>query len=197
MERELYIVVGLGNPGRQYAATRHNTGFIFLDYLAAKNNLTFSASRWKAELANDTRWQVKLILAKPETFMNLSGPAVARLADYYKLSPENIVVIHDDIDLPLGKIKAVAKGGSGGHKGISSIIESLGTDKFPRIKIGIDRPQEKPGEETIAVDSYVLAKFSNEERALIDEKLPLLEAGLRLLVTEGTAAAMNMINGLE
>lgn len=197
MERELNLVVGLGNPGTQYSATRHNVGFIFLDYLAEKNNLVFSASKWKSELTRDFRWQVQLLLAKPETFMNLSGAAVLLLLDYYKLSPEKIIVVHDDIDLPLGRIRIVARGGSGGHKGIRSIIESLGTDSFTRIKIGIDRPAVQTDHETMPMEKYVLTKFSAEERAIINKQLPLVEDGLRLLLTKGALAAMNMINGLE
>lgn len=129
----MYLIIGLGNPGQHYAGTRHNIGFMMLDYIAEKNNLTFLDSKWNALVSKAVVWDESLVLLKPQTFMNLSGTAVAQAVNFYKLQPANIIVIHDDLDMEFGRLKIVSGGGDGGHKGIRSIIEHLGTKNFPRI----------------------------------------------------------------
>ncbi len=190
----MYLLVGLGNPGEKYTMTRHNAGFIALDYLAVKNGLVFCDSKWPAEIIETALWQTPLLLLKPQTYMNLSGEALALVVSSYQLSPRRVIVIHDDIDLPLGRIKIVAKGGDGGHRGIRSIIERLGSRDFQRIKIGIGRGQESETFRSAPVERYVLSEFAQAERLLLDEVLPAVEDGVRLIVKEGVASAMNRIN---
>ena len=185
----MYMIVGLGNPGQQYSATRHNVGFMMLDYLAAEKNLIFSESKWKAFVAKGNIWDISVLLLKPETFMNLSGTAVVPAAHYYKLQPEKIMVLHDDLDIELGRLKIVSGGGDGGHKGIRSIAENLGTRDFPRLKIGIGRPVG-----SILPEKYVLGKFAAEEKVIIDQKMIDAAEGLKIYLQQGIDAAMTVIN---
>jgi len=188
----MYLIVGLGNPGRQYAETRHNVGFMLLDYLARESKVSFTESRWKALIAKTLIWNESVVLLKPETFMNASGTAIAAVANYYKVSNDNIIVIHDDLDMPLGRVKIVSGGGAGGHKGIRSSIEYLGTNNFPRIKIGIGRP-------TIPIppEKYVLSRFGTDEHEVIIQKMAVVAEGIKILVQQGISAAMNAVNQKE
>jgi PTH1 family peptidyl-tRNA hydrolase len=188
----MYLIVGLGNPGEKYVGSRHNVGFSFLDSLAGKNNLVFRVSPQQALVTETLLWQTRLVLAKPTTYMNASGMAVASLIDRYELTPERILVIHDDIDLALGRIKVVARGGAGGHRGVLSLIDSLGTKEFSRIKIGVGRPLD-----TTPVEQYVLTRFEADERQVLADTMVLLGKGVRLFVERGIAAAMNHINSLK
>jgi PTH1 family peptidyl-tRNA hydrolase len=185
----MYLLAGLGNPGSKYAGTRHNIGFMVLDYLAAKNDLSFVDSKCKAVQVRTVLWQEPVILLKPETFMNLSGDAVISLANYYKIEVDRVIVIHDDLDLDLGRIRISAGGGDGGHKGIRSIISCLGSRDFPRIRMGIGRPALP-----IPPEKYVLSKFDPDELKLLNHQLPLVEEGLQLFIQEGITAAMNVVN---
>ena len=185
----MYLIVGLGNPGIQYVETRHNVGFMLLDYLARGSKVSFSECKWKALIAKTVIWNESIILLKPETFMNASGTAVAAVTHYYKLSTDNIIVIHDDLDMPSGRIKIVSGGGTGGHKGVRSCIEHLGTKDFPRIKIGIGRPLLP-----IPSDKYVLARFEPDEQELINQKMAVVAEGIEILVQQGISAAMNAVN---
>ena len=188
----MYLIVGLGNPGQQYSGTRHNVGFMMLDYFAGKNKLTFTDSKWKALISKATVWDESVILLKPETYMNLSGTAVAQAAHFYKLQPANIIIIHDDLDMEFGRIKLVSGGGDGGHKGIRSIIEQLGTKDFPRVKIGIGRPPSP-----VSPEKYVLGKFDHDEKEMIEQKLSVVLEGIRIFLQQGIAAAMTMVNQKE
>lgn len=188
----MYLIVGLGNPGLQYVGTRHNVGFMLLDYLAQKSNVSFTESKWKALMAKTVMWNESVILLKPETFMNASGTAVAAVAQYYKVPTDNLIVIHDDLDIPLGRIKIVSGGGAGGHKGVCSSIELLGTKDFPRIKIGIGRPDP-----LIPPDKYVLARFGPDEHEMITQKMAVVVEGIKVLVQQGISAAMNAVNQKE
>ena len=185
----MFMIVGLGNPGQQYIGTRHNVGFRMLDYFATKYDMTFLESRWKALVARDVVWDTSLLLLKPETYMNLSGIAVSQAAHFYKIVPEDIIVMHDDLDIELGRLKIVSGGGDGGHKGIRSIVEHLGTKNFPRIKIGIGRP-----EAPILPEKYVLGKFEPAEKEMIEQKMEVVLDGIRILLQKGIAAAMTEIN---
>ena len=185
----MFMIVGLGNPGQQYTGTRHNVGFMMLDYFAAKYNLVLSDSKWKALAAKAIIWNASVLLLKPETFMNLSGTPVAQAAHYYKLPPENILVLHDDLDIEFGRLKIVSGGGDAGHKGIRSIIEQLGTKNFSRIKIGIGRPSTP-----ILPEKYVLGKFEPDEKEVIAGKMPVVSDGIRIFLQQGIAAAMTAIN---
>jgi len=185
----MFLLVGLGNPGSQYDGSRHNIGFMVLDYLAAQNDLAFVDSKWQALQVRTVLWQESAILLKPQTFMNLSGTAVSALANYFKIEADRVIVVHDDLDLGLGRIRIAAGGGDGGHKGIRSIISSLGTRDFPRMRVGIGRPSLP-----IPPDKYVLSKFDQDELELINHQIPSIEEGLQLLVQDGIAAAMNAVN---
>src|SRR5262245_39042257 len=154
-----WLIVGLGNPGEKYADTRHNAGWRVLDTLVQANDgFRFDERRSKALIARGELAGVKVALIKPQTFMNLSGEAVAPVAHFYKVPPERILVVFDDLDLPVAKLRLRAKGGAGGHKGMRSLIQHLGTEEFPRIRLGIGRP---PGQ--MPVEAYVLQKFKPEE----------------------------------
>jgi PTH1 family peptidyl-tRNA hydrolase len=182
------LIVGLGNPGRKYASNRHNVGFQCLDRLAEAWGLSFSRRKHKALLAQDEIAGLKVILAKPQTFMNLSGEAVEQLARFYQVAPENILVIYDDLDLPVGRIRLRPEGGSGGHKGMKSIIEHLGSNGFPRLRVGIGRPSHGD-----PVD-YVLSDFAPDERSTIEEACERAVSAIELWLAEGVVAAMNRYN---
>jgi len=189
----MYLIAGLGNPGAKYEGTRHNIGFIFLDYLAREQGLTFGASKWQAEVAQGICCGRKVILVKPTTFMNLSGTALGQIASYYKIDLDEIMVIHDDLDLPLGRLKMVRKRGAGGHNGISSIISHLGSNDFNRVRLGVGRPTV-PGME---VSSFVLGRFSPEELERVGGLFTDLERGVCRFVEEGGVKAMNFLNALR
>ena len=185
-----YLISGLGNPGRDYRDTRHNVGFMLLDRLAERLKTSFTRMESKALVAREEYEGRKLILAKPQEFMNLSGRAVGAILKYYKIPPGNLIVAYDDVDLPLGTLRIRPGGGSAGQKGMASIIERLGTEAFPRLRIGIDRP---PGRMEAA--DYVLQKFSQSERKVLE---PTLDRGVEAVlkfVTAGLDTAMNLYNG--
>jgi peptidyl-tRNA hydrolase, PTH1 family len=192
MENHLYLLVGLGNPGDRYEATRHNIGFLALDYVADRHGLAFTESRWQALFSKAVLWKETVILIKPQTFMNASGRAVAAVASFFKIPPDRIIVVHDDLDLPLGRAKIVSDRGAGGHNGIRSIISELGTNDFCRIRAGIGRPQPP-----LAVTHYVLSEFEPEERSKVEEELVVIEEAVRLIIENGMPAAMNRINALQ
>lgn len=185
----MYLLVGLGNPGPQYIGHRHNVGFMLLDYLAGKTSAVFTESKWKALVAKTVISNETVLMLKPETFMNLSGIAVSQVAHFYKIAPANIIVIHDDLDMELGRIKMVPGGGDGGHKGVRSIIEHLGTSDFPRVKIGIGRPAGP-----MPPDKYVLSNFGTEELAVVNQKILTVVDGIKILLQQGISAAMNTVN---
>ena len=157
------LVVGLGNPGKEYQNTRHNVGFMVIEEIAKKCGFSRTFSNFKAEYYKEKLNGEDVIFFMPYTYMNLSGEAVRAIVDYYKIPLENIVVIHDDLDLPVGQVRLREFGGPGGHNGIKSIIQHLGSEKFKRVRIGISKNP------LIPVVNYVLGKFTSEEKTLIDE----------------------------
>lgn len=185
----LWLFAGLGNPGREHRGNRHNVGFMFVDRIAESMQLEFTRKQLQALIAKGTFESGKVILAKPQTFMNESGRAVASLARYYRLAPERLVVIYDDLDLPLGSVRLRTEGGSAGHKGMRSIIQQLGSRAFPRLRIGIGRP---PGRLDPA--EYVLRDFQPDELELIDIALRHAETCLRTMFREGMGQAMTHCN---
>ncbi len=188
---ETFLIVGLGNPGREYRETRHNIGFMLVDRLAVKLNARFSRLQSKALVATATYNERKVILAKPQTFMNLSGQSVQGLMHFYKLPLTNLLVAHDDLDLPVGTIRIRPDGGSAGQKGMASIIERLGTDEFARVRLGIGRP---PGQ--MQAPDYVLQDFSTGDMTVISETLNrAVDAALEFVVN-GLDKAMNKFNGI-
>ncbi len=184
-----YLIAGLGNPGTQYAANRHNVGFRCVERLAARYDLTFDKRQKRARVASGIIHGQRVILVKPQTFMNESGRSVVPLARFYKVPPGRLLMVYDDLDLGPGTLRMRPEGGSGGHKGMRSITEHLGDRGFPRLRIGIGRP---PGRMDPA--AYVLQDFSAEEMPLLDETLERAVAAIELWLREGVEAAMSQYN---
>ena len=186
----MFIIVGLGNPGKEYENTRHNVGFDAIDELVDKYNVPESGIQSKAKVGKGVMDGQKILLAKPLTFMNLSGEAVRGLVDYYKVDPESeLLIIYDDISLEPGNIRIRKKGSAGGHNGIKSIIQHLGTQNFQRIKIGVG---EKPKNWDLA--DYVLGRFSKEDRAIVDATMKNVVHAASLIVQGEVDEAMNLYN---
>ena len=188
------LIVGLGNPGSKYELTRHNAGFLALDNFADRHGLSLNSEKWQGEFCRDRLAGSRILLVKPQTFMNRSGECVVRFADFYKIEPTSILIVHDDLDLPFGRIKVVARGGAGGHNGIRSIISHLGTSEFARLKIGIGRPERDENGQGVPVDRYVLSGFSAQELSVFNELLPQVEEAIELFVDQGVEACMNRMN---
>ncbi len=185
-----YLIAGLGNPGQQYRHNRHNVGFMVLDRLAIRLGLKFSRLESKALTTKADYEGRRIVLTKPHTFMNLSGGAIRALVHYYKVPLDQIMVAYDDVDLPLGTLRIKPAGGSAGQKGMASIIEKLGTQEFPRLRVGIGRP---PGRMDAA--AYVLQDFTNAENEVLDQTLDTAVDAILNFVIEGLDAAMNCHNG--
>jgi peptidyl-tRNA hydrolase, PTH1 family len=189
MADDRWLVVGLGNPGPEYAGNRHNVGFMCADLLASQIGSAFRRDRSRAMAATGVLVGVPVTLAKPLSFMNLSGGAVAALRAFYKLPPERVLVLHDELDLPFGTIRLKLGGGDNGHNGLRSITASLGTRDYHRLRIGIDRP---PGRMDPA--DYVLRNFSPAERKELPEILSRSADAVETLLTRGLANAQNLFH---
>lgn len=185
-----YLLIGLGNPGRQYSDTRHNVGFMLIDRLAVRLNARGMKVQSKAIVTSAVYEGRKLILAKPQTYMNLSGQSAQGLLNFYKLPMENMLIAHDDLDIPFGTIRIRPKGGPGGQGGMASTIEQLGTKDFPRLRIGIGRP---PGRMDPA--AYVLQDFKREEMKILSEIIDRAADAALEFVMNGLDKAMNKFNG--
>src|SRR5947209_14743592 len=183
------VIVGLGNPGPKYAGTRHNVGFDVLDYLAAAPGCAAFRERFEAFVAETKEGDETVLLMKPLTFMNLSGRAVRAALDFYKLPVESLLVVCDDFNLPLGKLRVRAKGSHGGQNGLRSIQDQLGTDAYARLRIGVGQPD--PGD---AVD-FVLSRFRPGERKATEEAVATAAQAVLVWVRSGTEACMNRFNG--
>ncbi len=187
----MYIIVGLGNPGKEYVNTRHNIGFDVIDKIAEQENIAILERKHKAVIGKGYIGGQKCILAKPQTFMNLSGESVRELIDYYKVDETvELIVIADDISLAVAQIRVRKKGSSGGHNGLKNIIQHLGHDSFVRIKMGVG---EKPKGWDLA--DYVLGHFSAQERKELDEAAVRAADAVRTIISEGPDQAMNRFNG--
>lgn len=186
----MFLIVGLGNPGEEYARTRHNVGFQCVNHLAGRHGLRFDEKRSKARLASGTIAGQRVVLAKPFTYMNASGEAVAPLVHWYKIDPSTqLLVIYDELDLPLGTIRIRASGSSGGHNGMKSIIQHLGSERFPRLRVGIGRPPE--GWDTI---NHVLGRWRTQEEQDLPRLYDLVADAVALFISQGITAAMNRFN---
>lgn len=186
----MWLIVGLGNPGAQYGDTRHNVGFMVIDRLSNQLDIPLRSRSMKAMWGKGV-WEGKgVVLAKPQTFMNLSGESVVRLASHFLVEGEQIVVIHDDLDLDLGRIKIQEKGGDAGHKGIRSIIDHLKRRDFIRLRLGIGRKEGRRGGER----EYVLTTFCEEEQRVVAEQIERAGEAVRTILVDGTAIAMNRFN---
>jgi PTH1 family peptidyl-tRNA hydrolase len=184
------MIAGLGNPTREYENTRHNVGFDTLDVLAGKLGTTIEEKKFKGLCGKGIIGGEKVLLLKPQTFMNLSGESIREAADFYKVDPEHIIVIYDDISLDVGQLRIRTKGSAGGHNGIKNIIAHLGTQEFPRIKVGVG---DKPKQMDLA--AYVLSRFSKEDRGLMEDAFKEAADAVEVMITEGAEAAMNRFNG--
>ena len=183
------IIVGLGNPEKKYENTRHNIGFAAIDYIAEKVGININTGKYKALIGSGYIEGEKVLLAKPQTYMNLSGESLRPIMDFYKLEPEDFLIIFDDIDLDVGRLRIRRKGSAGGHNGIKSIISHLGSMEFPRIKIGVGA---KPKGYDLA--DYVLGHFSKEDQAILSERMDDVCDAAKLIVSGDITEAMNRHN---
>lgn len=188
----MYIIVGLGNPTREYQATRHNVGFDAITRLSDDLNISLDTKKHKAICGKGMIAGERVVLAQPQTFMNLSGESVRELIDFYKVSNENIIVIYDDISLDVGQLRIRQKGSAGGHNGIKNIIAHLGTDEFIRIKVGVG---DKPKGWDLA--DYVLSRFKEEDELKIREALKKVSLACETIITKDIEIAMNLFNKKE
>lgn len=187
--KRLKIIIGLGNPGKEYEKTRHNTGFMVLDRISDKFNIEIKKEKNKALIGTGEINGEKVMLVKPQTFMNLSGEAVRGLIDFYKENIENIFIIFDDIDLEIGKIRIKERGSAGTHNGMKSIVSHLGTENFKRIKVGIGKPKEN-----VDLVSHVLGKFSDDEIKVLEGSIVDAVDAAIMIVNGETSKAMNRYN---
>ncbi len=185
----MYIIVGLGNPGKKYDATRHNVGFGTIDLLAKRNNIDVKQLKHKALYGKGYIDEKKVMLVKPRTFMNLSGQSILDIVQFYKIDTKNIIVVYDDVDIELGSIRIREKGSAGSHNGMKSIIYQIQTDRFPRVRIGIGKPEF--GDLT----DYVLSRFQEDEIPIILESIEKAASACEAIVTDGVLLAMNKYNG--
>lgn len=182
------LIAGLGNPGREYHGTRHNVGFEVIELLSRKHHIAVRARRNRAVVGEGTIGGEQVVLARPQTFMNRSGEAVAGLARRYRIAPEDIIVIYDDVNLPLGKLRIRTRGSSGGHNGMKSIIGGLGSEEFPRIRIGIGGPDRRD------MIDHVLSRFKRAEGPIVREAVERAADAVETYLSEGPEAAMNRYN---
>ena len=184
----MFLIVGLGNPGSRYACTRHNVGFMVIDHLAGTHGIECNRVGFSALWGEGTIAGKRVLLFKPQTFMNLSGRAVCEIAHEFGIPPCSMVVVYDDCDLPFGRIRIRRRGGSGGHRGVESIIDFLGTEDFPRVRIGIGRPVGGD------ITEYVLSPFEPEEQKTLKDILERIDRAIEVVVAEGVECAMNRFN---
>ncbi|MBL0699522.1 MAG: aminoacyl-tRNA hydrolase [Desulfosarcina sp.] len=183
------LIIGLGNPGKQYEKTRHNAGFMVMDAIADTFSIAIAKKKFNAEFGRGSIEGVESVLAKPQAFMNRSGPPVQKLAAYFKISIQDILVIHDDIDLNLGRIKIKEKGGGGGHNGIKSLISALNDGSFSRLRIGVGRP----GEHTEVID-HVLGGFTHRESEIMERAIVRAKEAVVTILCNGIKEGMNRFN---
>lgn len=188
-EGGISLIVGLGNPGKDYEKTRHNIGFMVLDEVARSCSISLEKSKFEGLLGKGRLFGRQIMLLKPSTFMNRSGNSVSRVLDYFGLDSANMLVIYDDLDLEFGKIRIKEKGGHGGHNGMRSIISSVGRNEFPRMRIGIGRPS---GDKDVT--AHVLGGFSNEEKKTLDDLVSLAKDAVMATVEDDLNYAMNRFN---
>lgn len=185
----MYAVIGLGNPGTKYKGTRHNVGFDTIDCIAQRNNVDLNKIKFKSIYGETQIGGEKVLLVKPQTFMNRSGESVLEIYNYFKLPIENIIVIVDDIDIKFGSLRIRAKGSAGTHNGMKSIIYLLQKDNFPRVKIGVGKPEENQD-----LADFVLSSFSKEDRMIIDNTIEQAAKAVEKIITSGINSAMNEFN---
>lgn len=184
-----YIICGLGNPGPRYELTKHNIGFLVIDMFADKHDLSIDQKKFKALFSQADISKQKVYLLKPQTYMNLSGESLNEARQFFKIEPQNIIIIHDDLDFPFGAVKIKIGGGSGGHNGLTSIIERLGTSDFIRVRMGIGRPTGH-----IDPADYVLQPYSEEQNKVLEECISQGVEALEVILKDGVSSAMSKFN---
>lgn len=189
-EKTMKLIVGLGNPGMKYAATRHNIGFEAIDSIAEYYHISINKNKFKAEIGEGSIGGEKVVLMKPQTYMNLSGEAISACRAWYKIEPQDIIIIYDDVTLEVGQLRIRKTGSAGGHNGIKSIIQHLGCETFPRIKVGVG---EKPPGWDLA--DHVLGRFSEEEMKVLCPRLKDVSDAVEMIIKKDVDAAMNNYNG--
>lgn len=185
-----YIIVGLGNPGKQYEGTRHNAGFIAINYIAEELGVKINKIKFKSTVGEAKISGKRCLLMKPSTYMNLSGQAVTQAMNFYKLPPQQVIILSDDISLDVGVIRVRRKGSDGGQKGLQNIIYLSGSDEFPRVKIGIGKKPHPDYE----LKDWVLSRFTDKDKKLIAERLPDIKGAVELIVAKDIDKAMNLYN---
>lgn len=186
----MYLIVGLGNPGDEYAHTRHNVGFDVIDLVSTKYNISVNRVKFKGVCGTGEIADEKIMLLKPSTYMNLSGESVREAVNFYKINSENIIIIYDDISLECGRLRIRTKGSAGGHNGIKSIITNLGSDIFTRVKIGVGQPEGN-------LIPHVLGHFSSEDRSKVEKTFETCSDILETIIKQGAYEAMNKFNGFK
>lgn len=186
----MYLIVGLGNPGNQYDKTRHNVGFDVINFMEDKYKFDDKRKKFKGIYTTGTICGEKVILLKPETYMNLSGESVRAVMDFYKISNKDVIVIYDDISLEPGRLRIREKGSAGGHNGIKSIIAHLGTDEFPRIKVGVGSPKHD-------LVNHVLSTFDKEDRVLVEKSIVVASEAVEEIIKGGASSSMNKFNSFK
>ncbi len=186
----MYIIAGLGNPGKQYDMTRHNIGFEVIDYMAEKLDVKVNKLKYKALYGEAKIGMEKVYLVKPQTYMNLSGDSIRDFCAFYKIPPENVIIINDDIALPAGKLRVRAKGSAGGHNGLKSIIYQLQSDNFPRIRVGVGAPTH----EDYDLADFVLGRFTKDEIPILEEAIIKASKAAEEIIKRGIDSAMNKFN---
>lgn len=184
----MFLIVGLGNPGEEYRNTRHNVGFDIIDLLSEKYNISINRIKFKGMYGEGTVFGSKVMLLKPQTYMNLSGESIREASVFFKIPNERIIVIYDDISLEVGKLRVRPKGSAGGHNGIKSIIAHLSTDEFPRIKVGVGQPEKD-------LVGHVLGRFIKEDRTRVEKAFEAAVGAVETIIKYNTEEAMNKYNG--
>ena len=197
MAGENYLIVGLGNPGAKYETTRHNIGFLVVDALADRYGVSFDGEKWDGIYCRFNLDGKRINLLKPQSFMNRSGVVISRFADFYKIPDTQILVIHDDLDMHPGRLKLVNGGGPGGHNGIRSAIQHLGTKDFHRLKIGIGRPGQNGVHADIPVERFVLSALSDDDVRIFNDLLETTLDGVEDFIRSGSQQAMNRLNSVK
>jgi len=192
MNDTCFLICGLGNPGNEYKNTRHNLGFLILDNLSQKINCSLKKGDGDYLIATTRYLDKKIFLVQPHSYMNKSGVPIQKLMNYYKIAPENLLVVHDDLDVELGRLKFTFNGGAGGHNGIRSLISYIGTKNFYRLKAGIGKPSG-----SFPVDKWVLSVFNKDEIDIIEDIKEFSSKGILLFLEKGEQSVMNFINGLD
>mgnify|MGYP000981583565 CR=1 FL=1 len=186
----MYIIAGLGNPGKEFEKTRHNMGFNVVDYMAYRYNIDINKSKFKGQIGEGYIEGEKVILLKPQTFMNLSGESILEAVQFYKVDMDKLIVVYDDVSFPLGRLRVRPSGSDGGHNGMKSIIYLLGRDDFPRVRVGIGAPE-------FDMVDYVIGKFKDDEKGIVDDMAKVASDAVVAIMTRDVTSAMNEYNGYK